>query len=347
MKRSEPAPTPATPPAGRSRGARPIRLVQRRPLPPALEDRDLEGAVKKPFPSEVQSHAGHPGRRPVRPGRLGLRGQMGRLPLARRDQGRQGPPRLPQRQDAERPVPDRRRGLERLSRRCRVRRRDRGRGREGPAAFPGPAEFDARRGRPHPLLRLRRPLCRGIRPPGAPAQAPPGHPGEAPARLRDGAVERGDRKDGPGLLPRRGEERPRGRHGQGHEQPLSLGRADEGVAQDQDPKRAGGGHLRLHPAAGLPQVFRGPDPGRLQEGQAHLHRPRRHGLHRAHAERHPRQADASRDAPLPFRRGARNQHAGDLGRAAPDLRGQVQRMDRRRAHAAPRLPGTPGGQERP
>ena len=53
------------------------------------------------------------------------------------------------------------------------------------------------------------------------------------------------------------------------------------------------------------------------------------------------------DAAVPVRRGAADEHAGDVGRAAPDLRGQVQRMDRRGAHAPPRLPGPQGGQERP
>ena len=49
MKRSEPAPTPAPSTAGRRRGAKtdpPPRAV-------SLEERDLEGAVKKPFPSDA------------------------------------------------------------------------------------------------------------------------------------------------------------------------------------------------------------------------------------------------------------------------------------------------------
>jgi bifunctional non-homologous end joining protein LigD len=33
-----------------------------------------------------------------------------------------------------------------------------------------------------------------------------------------------------------------------------------------NPKKAGGGHLRLHRAAGFPPLFRGPDPGRLPKG---------------------------------------------------------------------------------
>ncbi len=49
MKRSEPAPTPAPSTAGRRRGAKtdpPPRAV-------SLEERDLEGSVKKPFPSDA------------------------------------------------------------------------------------------------------------------------------------------------------------------------------------------------------------------------------------------------------------------------------------------------------
>jgi bifunctional non-homologous end joining protein LigD len=47
MKRSEPAPAPPPPPAGRRRGAK----TDPPPRAGSLEERDLEGAVKKPFPS--------------------------------------------------------------------------------------------------------------------------------------------------------------------------------------------------------------------------------------------------------------------------------------------------------
>jgi bifunctional non-homologous end joining protein LigD len=49
MKRSEPAPTPAPPPAGRSRGAK----ADPAPRAGSLDKRDFEGAVKKPFPSDA------------------------------------------------------------------------------------------------------------------------------------------------------------------------------------------------------------------------------------------------------------------------------------------------------
>ena len=49
MKRSEPAPTPAPPPAGRSRGAK----ADPPPHAGSLDKRDFEGAVKKPFPSDA------------------------------------------------------------------------------------------------------------------------------------------------------------------------------------------------------------------------------------------------------------------------------------------------------
>ncbi len=52
MKRSEPAPTPAPPPVGRKGGANADPPHSKTARPPALDDRDLEGAVKKPFPSD-------------------------------------------------------------------------------------------------------------------------------------------------------------------------------------------------------------------------------------------------------------------------------------------------------
>ena len=307
----------------------------------------------RPAP-RVRADARHARRDASARRRLGLRGEVGRLPRARLRPRRRGEARLPQPQRSHRPLPRGGEGAGEGGAQPRVRRRRRGlrARRAGPAELLGDAA-----GKAGDAARLR-----GLRPAGAGRRAGRRPDADGAAGAAGGAARR-EQPHGQavgGVRRRRGAEdrrrgaEPRGRDGQARRLAVRRGTAQPGLAEDQDAPGAGVRRLRLDDGTGPPRrPVRLARARRVPRRRAALGRQLRHRLHRPG---HRRAAEAARAAAprdvAARRRPQDGEGAGErrrVGRAEARLRGRVRGVDARRPPAravvqgAARRQGCTGG----
>ena len=145
-----------------------------------------------------------------------------------------------------------------------------------------------------------------------PARGSEAAPPERPARIAARALRLPRRGRRPGVLPGGQPARARGRRGQAPPLDLRAGPPDAGLAEDQDPARAGARRRRLDARRGQRQGPGGAGGRGLRGRHAAVRRQGRLGVHRQVAHGASAAARPARDGPRPVRPGP-----GAEGRVAP------------------------------